>query len=233
MVGQQFSSRRIKVAGISAVVAAMMLTGAGLAVATSDWLNSSTAITSPGIQTYQANPEGFANIVEQVRPTVVSIEVTRAVSAIPTEMEEVPYKEFFERFFDEGMKRRFKYDPRGDGERHSPMPNYTRAAGSGIIVDAAGHIVTNNHVVEDASEILVTLDGGETYGAKLIGRDPKTDLALIKINADEDLSVARFGDSDEVRVGDWVIAVGNPFGLDNTVTMGIVSSRGRSIGAGP
>jgi len=75
-------------------------------------------------------------------------------------MEEVPFKEFFERFFDEGMKRRFKYDPRGDGERHSPMPNYTRAAGSGIIVDAAGHIVTNNHVVEDASEILVTLDGG-------------------------------------------------------------------------
>jgi len=233
MVGQQFSSRRIKVAGISAVVAAMMLTGAGLAVATSDSLNSSTAITTPGTQTYQANPEGFANIVEQVRPSVVSIEVTRAVSAVPTEMEEVPFKEFFERFFDEGMKRRFGYGPRGDGERHNPIPNEPMAAGSGIIVDADGYIVTNNHVVEDASEILVTLDGGETYDAELIGRDPKTDLALIKIDADEDLGVASFGDSDAVRVGDWVIAVGNPFGLDNTVTMGIVSSRGRSIGAGP
>jgi len=233
MLGQQFSSRQIKVASVSAVIAAMMLTGAGMAVATSDSLKSSTAITSPGTQITQVNPDGFAEIVEQVRPTVVSIEVTRAAREVSTNMEEAPFQEFFDRFFDEGMKRRFKYNPRGEGGRHSPMPNDTKAAGAGIIVDAAGYIVTNNHVIEDASEILVTLDGGETYDAKIIGRDPKTDLALIKINADEDLRVASFGDSDRVRVGDWVIAVGNPFGLDNTVTMGIVSSRGRSIGAGP
>ena len=233
MLGQQFSSRQIKVASVSAVIAAMMLTGAGMAVATSDSLKSSTAITSPGTQITRANPGGFAEIVEQVRPTVVSIEVTRAARAIPTTMEEAPLREFFDRFFDEGMKRRFKYDPRGDGGRHRPMPKETMAVGSGIIVDADGYIVTNNHVVEGAREILVTLDDGETYDAELIGRDPKTDLALIKIDADEDLGVARFGDSDEVRVGDWVIAVGNPFGFDNTVTMGIVSSRGRSIGAGP
>jgi serine protease Do len=233
MFGRQFSSRQTKVASVSAVIAAIMLTGAGMAVATSDSLNSSTAITSPGTQITQANPGGFAEIVERVRPTVVSIEVTRAARAIPTNMEEAPFQEFFGRFFDEGMKRRFKYDPRGDGGRHGPTPNDTMAAGSGIIVDAGGYIVTNNHVVADASEILVTLDGGETYDAELIGRDPKTDLALIKIDADKDLGVASFGDSDEVRVGDWVIAVGNPFGLDNTVTMGIVSSRGRSIGAGP
>ncbi len=233
MFRQQFSSHPIKVASISAVVAAVMLTGASMAVATSDSLSSGTAITSPGALAYQTNPEGFANIVEQVRPTVVSIEVTRKVSAIPTKMEKAPFEGFFERFFDEGMKRRFRHGPRGDGERHNPMPNGTMAAGSGIIVGADGYIVTNDHVVEDASEILVTLDGGKTYNAELIGRDPKTDLALIKIDADEDLTVARFGDSDAVRVGDWVIAVGNPFGLDNTVTMGIVSSRGRRIGAGP
>ncbi len=233
MLGQQFSSRQIKVASVSAVIAAIMLTGAGMAVATSDSLKSSTAITSPGTQITQTNPGGFAEIVQQVRPTVVSIEVTRAARAISTNMEEAPFREFFDRFFDEGMKRRFKYDPRGEGGRHGPTPNDTMSAGSGIIVDADGYIVTNNHVVADAREILVTLDDGETYDAELIGRDPKTDLALIKIDADKDLGVASFGDSDKVRVGDWVIAVGNPFGLDNTVTMGIVSSRGRSIGAGP
>ena len=233
MFRQQFSSHPIKVVSISAVVAAMLLTGASMAVATSDSLSSGTAIKPPGTLTYQTNPEGFANIVEQVRPTVVSIEVTRKVSTIPTKMKAAPFEEFFDRFLDERMKRRFRYGPRDDGERHSPMPNETMAAGSGIIVEADGYIVTNNHVVEDASEILVTLDRGETYDAELIGRDPKTDLALIKIDADEDLIVASFGDSDAVRVGDWVIAVGNPFGLDNTVTTGIVSSRGRRIGAGP
>ena len=176
-----------------------------MAVATSDSLNSGTAIPSPGTLTYQANLEGFADIVEQVRPTVVSIEVTRKVSTIPTKMKEAPFEEFFERFFDEGMKRRFRYGPRGDGGRHSPMPNKTMAAGSGIIVDADGYIVTNNHVVEDASEILVTLSGGETYDAELIGRDPKTDLALIKIDVDEDLIVASFGDSDAVQVVNRIV----------------------------
>jgi serine protease Do len=225
MLGKPLSSRLIKIASASALVAAMTLTGASMAVATSNSLSSGTAITSPSFQ-------GFADIVEQVRPTVVSIEVAGKVSAVPSEMEGTPFEEFFERFSDE-MKRRFGSAPRGHGERQSPMPNETRAAGSGVIVDADGYIVTNNHVVEDGREILVTLDSGKTYDAELVGRDPKTDLALIHIDADEDLSVASFGDSGAVRVGDWVIAIGNPFGLDNTVTLGIVSSRGRGIGAGP
>ena len=233
MVRQQFNSRKMTVAGISAVVAAMVIAGAGMAVANSDSLNSTTALTSPGTQIQRVNPVGFADIVEQVRPTVVSIEVTRAVSALPTQTEEVPFKEFFERFLDKDMQERFKFDPRSHGERPGSTPDETKAAGSGIIFDADGYIITNNHVVEGASEILVTLASGKTFNAEIVGRDPKTDLALIKIDADEDLSAAKLGDSDGVRVGDWVIAVGSPFGLDNTVTMGIVSSRGRSIGAGP
>ena len=231
MFGQRLDSHRIKAASISAVVAATMLAGAPMAIAASDSLKSSTAITTPGTVAYQAYPGGFADVVEQLRPTVVSVDVTREMTATPAGMEETPHNEFFERFFNDRNKR-FWNGPRGHDGRQDPRGEM-KAAGSGFFVDADGYIVTNNHVVAGAKKILVTLYNGNSYDAELIGRDPKTDLALIKIDADEELTVAEFGDPDEVRVGDWVIAVGNPFGLDSTVTTGIVSSRGRSIGAGP
>ena len=105
--------------------------------------------------------------------------------------------------------------------------------GSGFIVDADGYVVTNNHVVEHASEIAVTLIDGTRLDAELIGTDPKTDLAVLKVDSDEALPYARFGDSDTTRVGDWVIAIGNPFGLGGSATTGIVSARGRDIQSGP
>jgi serine protease Do len=113
------------------------------------------------------------------------------------------------------------------------IPREAMALGSGFIIDPAGYVVTNNHVVDGAKEIHVTLSGGEDYKAKLIGRDAKTDLALLKIDAPKPLPSVQLGNSDAMRVGDWVMAVGNPFGLGGTVTVGIISARNRDINSGP
>ncbi len=138
----------------------------------------------------------------------------------------------------------FEFPPSPFGE-HSPFPFHSpfppggpgggrrQGSGSGFIIRKDGVILTNNHVVEDAKEITVTLTDKKEYNAKVLGRDPKTDLAVIKIEPKEDLPVARLGNSDDLQVGDWVMAIGNPFGLSNTVTAGIVSAKGRVIGAGP
>jgi serine protease Do len=126
-------------------------------------------------------------------------------------------EDFFEKFFGDSPKREFKQ----------------RSLGSGCIIDREGYIITNNHVIEKAQTIKVKLIDGKEYDATVVGRDPKTDLALIKIDAKNALPSAAFGDSDSLEIGDWVIAIGNPFGLETTVTAGIVSAKGRVIGAGP
>lgn len=136
-----------------------------------------------------------------------------------------PFEDFFEQF------ERFFQEP--DGEM---APQEQRSLGSGFIISDDGYIVTNNHVVSEADQIKATfqLDGSEkTFDAEVIGTDPETDLALLKIEADVDLPTLTFGDSDELRVGEWVVAIGNPFGLNHTVTAGIISAKGRIIGAGP
>ena len=125
--------------------------------------------------------------------------------------------DFFERFFGDTPQREFKQ----------------KSLGSGFIISSDGYIFTNNHVVEQADKILVKLSDGKEYEAKIIGKDAKTDIALIKIKPTDSLPVAETGDSDKLRVGDWVMAIGNPFGLEQTVTAGIVSAKGRVIGAGP
>ena len=127
-----------------------------------------------------------------------------------------PFNDFFQRFFGNGMPEEFKQ----------------QGLGSGFIIDRDGYILTNNHVVAKADEIEVTLRNGQAYPATIIGRDPETDLALIKIDAEDDLKPLFLGDSEKVAAGDWVIAVGSPFGLGNTVTAGIVSAKYRRIGAG-
>ena len=163
----------------------------------------------------------LAPLVEKVKPAVVNIsttqkpERTRGASPFPPGS---PEDQFFRRFFGDQMPKR-----RGGPEIH--------ALGSGFIVDADGYVVTNNHVIDGAQEIKVIASDGETYSAKLIGTDGKTDLALLKIDAGKALPFVSFGDSNASQVGDWVLAVGNPFGLGGSVTMGIVSARGRDIGA--
>jgi serine protease Do len=165
-------------------------------------------------------PQSFAELAKKVKPAVVNISTTTTVK-VPGN----PFKQFF--------------GPHGGpfGDFFGDMPDREmkqRSLGSGIIVDKEGYIITNNHVVSGAQEIKVRLADGREYQAKVIGRDPKTDLALIKISSVvKELPTLALGDSDIMQVGDWVLAIGNPFGLEHTVTQGIISASGRVIGSGP
>lgn len=174
--------------------------------------------TVPGAQ--QA-PVSFATLAARVKPAVVQVTTTQVEKVqgaqIPPELRGTPFEDFFRRF----------------GGQGGPSTRRGHALGSGFIIDPAGYIVTNNHVVGSATEIQVTLTTGERYDAKLVGRDEKTDLALLKIEPRGTLTAVSFGGDDDLRVGDWVMAVGNPFGLDGTVTVGVLSARGRNLGAGP
>lgn len=170
-------------------------------------------------------PQSFTELVEKVRPAVVNISTTTTVH-VPGHpfrhffgpREESPFSDFFKRYFGDIPDREFKQ----------------QSLGSGFIVDKNGYIITNNHVVDKADEIKVKLSEGKEYKAKVIGRDPKTDLVLIKISSlFGDLPTLPLGDSERVKVGEWVLAVGNPFGLEHTVTKGIISATGRVIGSGP
>ena len=181
------------------------------------------------ITTLAGTPASFADIIEAVQPAVVNISVTGP--AAPQTRGHIPmqpgtpgpdnFEDFLRRFFE-----RQSYNV------NSPTPTF-QGMGSGFIIDAEGYVVTNNHVVEHASEIAVTFNDGTRLEAELVGTDPKTDLAVLKVESDEPLPYARFGDSDATRVGDWVIAIGNPFGLVGSATTGIVSARGRDIRSGP
>jgi len=170
----------------------------------------------------------FADIFERVSPAVVNISITKKAHVQPmvgmfggpmTPWGNSPLDEFFGRFFN------------GPDGPAAGVP--TRALGSGLILDSDGYVVTNNHVVDGADSITVTLTDGRELEASLVGTDPKTDLALLKISSDKPLESVQLGDSDAARVGDWVLAIGNPFGLGGTATFGIISAIGRDIQSGP
>lgn len=219
--------RRVVVAvAIGSTVAA----GGGALIA-----NAKTADPGPiSPPSVQAPVPGLADLVEQVRPAVVSIVVEGRMvrrQGPPFEFHgDERFREFFERFFGQRPGQGFG---RHDGRDHEAPAQRVRAAGSGFIVSADGFVVTNNHVVGKAEEIKVILDDGTELDATLKGTDPKTDLALLKVDTDKALPYVEFGSSENTRAGDWVVAIGNPFGLGGTVTTGIVSARGRDINAGP
>ena len=164
-------------------------------------------------------PFSFADLVERVSPAVVTItSETLETGTINPEDVPAPFRDFFNRNGQGGQSRR---------------PHKAISAGSGFIINKGGLIVTNNHVIENSRKITVKLQDGRTFEAKLLGSDPLTDVALLKVKSEKPLPSVEFGDDRQVRVGDWVVAVGNPFGLSNSVTAGIVSSLGRDIGSGP
>ena len=172
-------------------------------------------------------PDSFADLAEALTTSVVNISTIQSVEAAPSPraMPEVPPGSPFEDLFRDFFERQ----RRGEQDH----PRRVQSLGSGFIIDPAGYVVTNNHVIKDADEITVILSDDRELPATLLGHDPKTDLALLKVEIDEPLPSVKFGDSDALRVGDWVMAIGNPFGLGSTVTAGILSARGRNINAGP
>lgn len=180
--------------------------------------------TAAAVSSSETTPGSFSDLAERVKPAVVNISTTKTFkgrSGLGTPFGRSPFgghsgDDFFERFFGDIPQREFKQ----------------RNLGSGFIISNDGYIFTNNHVVEQTDKILVKVSDGKEYEAKIIGTDAKTDIALIKIKPDNNVPFVEIGDSDAVRVGEWVIAIGNPFGLEQTVTAGIVSAKGRVIGAG-
>src|SRR5579871_488454 len=188
-------------------------------------LASSAATNPPPI----AVPEtqrlpGFANLVTAVKPAVVNISTTQVVKKSQLNLSQNgPLGDMLQQFLGPDAQRLL--------QQQSQRP--THALGSGFIIDPTGYIVTNNHVIDDASDIQVTLSDGATVAAHVVGRDSKTDVALLKIPTSKPLPYLAFGDSKKARVGDWVIAVGNPFGLGGSVSAGIISGDNREINAGP
>ncbi|SPJ15276.1 putative periplasmic serine endoprotease DegP-like [Syntrophobacter sp. SbD2] len=202
--------------------------GVGLACALTGLLASGMfdsigrAAAEPGVIHSQTGTElpvitsPFTALAEKCTPSVVNVKVTKVEKTGFGEMQ-IPWAPF------------------GDFFNHPrfPQDRTVQGAGSGVIISKDGYILTNNHVVEGAKELTVTLADKGEFKAQIVGEDPKTDLAIVKIDAGENLPAANIGDSDQIKVGDWVLAIGNPFGLGDTVTSGIVSGKGRVIGAGP
>ena len=194
------------------------------------------AQTAPTAQTsLGAAPLSFADIAQKVTPAVVSISVKGNsevsendlnIPGLPDLPEDSPLYDFFKQF-----EKRF-----GQGQLHGKgrpaHPHLTMAQGSGFFISPGGYLVTNNHVVEDAKDISVTLESGDRFPATLVGADARTDVALLKVRASQQFPYVKFSEKDP-RVGDWVLAVGNPFGLGGTVTRGIISAHHRDIGSGP
>jgi serine protease Do len=181
-------------------------------------------------------PDGIADIAEKVIDSVVNISTSQTVEAKGggnrEAMPQLPPGSPFEEFFDDFFKNRRGGSPKG-GERSEMQPRKTNSLGSGFIIDAAGVVVTNNHVIADADEINVIMNDGTKIKAELVGVDKKTDIAVLKFKPVKPVSAVKFGDSDKLRLGEWVIAIGNPFSLGGSVTAGIVSARNRDISQGP
>jgi len=179
-------------------------------------------------------PDSFADLAEKLLPSVVNISTTQTMKSergrehagpeIPQFPPGSPFEEFFRDFFDHGMPK---------SGRPEAQPRKATSLGSGFVIDPAGYVVTNNHVIADADEITVILHDDTNLKAEVVGRDTKTDIALLKVKTDKPLNAANWGDSDAARVGDWVLAIGNPFGLGGSVTAGILSARQRDINSGP
>jgi serine protease Do len=221
--------RKVGLMGVVAIALVSLFVGLGVS-GRLDWFTGrrganllgatqSTEVRPPVVQ---GLPD-FIALAKKMRPVVVNISTTQVSSeggqgfASPFG-EEDPFGDFWRRFFGGPI-------PRG--------PQRQKSLGSGFIIDSDGSILTNNHVIENAQKIVVKLADEREFEAKVVGTDPKTDIAVVKINDRGSLPVAALGDSDRLEVGEWVMAIGNPFGLDNTITAGIVSAKGRHIGAGP
>jgi serine protease Do len=175
-------------------------------------------------------PEAISDVSERVIDAVVNISTSQIVEARNTPTPQLPPGSQFEEFFEEFFKNH-----RGPGDSQAPnrAPRRVNSLGSGFVIDPSGFVVTNNHVIAEADEIHVIFNDGSRLKAEIVGRDQKTDLAVLKVQAPKPLKAVKFGDSEKLRLGEWVIAIGNPFSLGGSVSAGIVSARNRDINSGP
>ena len=218
-----------------AALAATLLAGTSLgafAVGHAAWADNATPVNPTGVQVPQQTLPDFTNLVSRVKPAVVSI--TTKFRATPAALEDdgdddaVP-----QRHGNQMPQLPFPFNQMVPNGGQMQTPHAVEARGSGFIISADGIIVTNNHVVKDAKSVSVTLDDGTELPAKVLGRDPRTDIAVLKVSATHPLPFIQLGNSRDVKPGEWVVAMGNPFGLGGTVTAGIVSAVSRDIGSGP
>ena len=239
---KSFTARRLALlASVAGIGGILLLSGAGSygTAGLPVWTSTAAAADST-----MQHPSGFADLVTKVKPAVISVRVRIPASAEPAMMKHEsdddqgtipavpgsPLDKFFQQF---GNQFGQQFGRPGQGGRNGGQSHETIVGeGSGFFISPDGYAVTNNHVVDHAKSVQVTTDDGTIYTAKVVGTDPKTDLAVIKVDGKGNLPYVNFADH-EPQVGDWVVAVGNPFGLGGTVTAGIVSARGRDIGAGP
>lgn len=178
----------------------------------------------PAVSTARQGPDSLADLAEGLLDAVVNISTSQTVDSsrsipMPEVPEGSPFKDFFDEFFDK--------------QRRGERPRKVQSLGSGFVIDSAGIIITNNHVIADADEITANFSDGSKLEADVIGRDTKTDIAVLRVKTNKHLKAVKLGNSDVLRVGDWVMAIGNPFGLGGSVSVGIVSARNRNINAGP
>jgi serine protease Do len=179
-------------------------------------------------------PESFADLAEEVTGAVVNISASTTVEARSRTLPQLPPGTPFEDLFEEFFNRRGQGNGGGGGGESAPQrQRRSNSLGSGFVIDPSGIVVTNNHVIGDANDISVIFPDGTRLKAEIIGKDSKVDLAVLKVKSDKPLKSVKFGESDRLRPGDWVMAIGNPFGLGGSVTAGIVSARGRNIESGP
>src|SRR5213080_278397 len=181
---------------------------------------------------YARGPDSLADLADQVSGAVVNISATQMVedkraSNTPQLQPGTPFDDLFEEFF----KRRQQQG--GDDDSPRQQQRRSNSLGSGFVIDSSGIVITNNHVIADANEVTVIFTDGQKLKAEILGKDTKVDVAVLRVKPDKPLRAVKFGDSDKARVGDWVMAVGNPFGLGGSVTAGIVSARNRNIDSGP
>jgi len=195
---------------------------------------AAAAIAWPAFVTPAAarGPDGIADVAESVIDAVVNISTKQTVDVRSGEIPQLPPGSPFEEFFEEFFKNK-RGGKGGNGDQADRTPRRVNSLGSGFIIDTSGIVVTNNHVIADADEVNVILNDGTTLKAEILGRDVKTDLAVLQVKTTHPLKAVKFGDSDKLRLGEWVIAIGNPFSLGGTVTAGIVSARNRDINSGP
>lgn len=229
-VSRSAATHRRLVAKLTGAVALAALATTGIVNSGAFTARSAMAQSAQTLAAPITQIPSFSDVVDRVKPAVVSVHVeSPAVSAVGDKQgrfnlpDDHPFQDFF---------RRFSAPENGDRNGAKPTPRPTMGQGSGFFISADGYLVTNNHVVENGSKVSVLMDDGRSLEAKVIGTDPKTDLALLKVQGDTPFKFVELA-SEAPRVGDWVLAVGNPFGLGGTVTAGIVSARARDIGAGP